>query len=136
MQSEVKRSVWSQGIKSGLIAFVFSCIGVLVLALLAKTFGIAEKVLPIVNQVIKVVAAAIAAAIIVKDEKFVVKGLIGAIVFWILSFTMFLILGGKFNVGQLFLDLVIALVAFLLVAVIKSRRSYQKFASEKIQTIK
>lgn len=123
MQSEVKRSVWSQGIKSGLIAFVFSCIGVLVLALLAKTFGIAEKVLPIVNQVIKVVAAAIAAAIIVKDEKFVVKGLIGAIVFWILSFTMFLILGGKFNVGQLFFDLVIALVAFLLVAVIKSRRS-------------
>ncbi len=123
MQSEVKRSVWSQGIKSGLIAFVFSCIGVLVLALLAKSFGIAEKVLPIVNQVIKVVAAAIAAAIIVKDEKFVVKGLIGAIVFWILSFTMFLILGGKFNVGQLFLDLVIALVAFLLVAVIKSRRS-------------
>lgn len=123
MQSEVKRSVWSQGIKAGLIAFVFSCIGVLVLALLAKTFGIAEKVLPIVNQVIKVIAAAIAAAIIVKDEKFVVKGLIGAVVFWILSFTMFLILGGKFNVGQLFLDLVIALVAFLLVAVIKSRRA-------------
>ena len=91
MQSEVKRSVWSEGIKAGLIAFVFSCIGVLVLALLAKAFGIPEKVLPIVNQVIKALAAVIAGAIIIKNEKFALKGLLGAIIFWVLSFSMFLI---------------------------------------------
>lgn len=123
MQSEVKRSVWSEGIKAGLIAFVFSCIGVLVLALLAKAFGIPEKVLPIVNQVIKALAAVIAGAIIIKNEKFALKGLLGAIIFWVLSFSMFLILGGKFNFGQLVLDLVIALAAFLIIAVIKSRRA-------------
>lgn len=123
MQSEVKRSVWSEGIKAGLIAFVFSCIGVLVLALLAKAFGIPEKVLPIVNQVIKALAAVIAGAIIIKNEKYALKGLLGAIIFWALSFSMFLILGGKFNFGQLVLDLVIALAAFLIIAVIKSRRA-------------
>ena len=123
MQSEVKRSVWSEGIKAGLIAFVFSCIGVLVLALLAKAFGIPEKVLPIVNQVIKALAAVIAGAIIIKNEKFALKGLLGAIIFWVLSFSMFLILGGKFSFGQLVLDLVIALAAFLIIAVIKSRRA-------------
>ena len=117
------KSFLLQSLKAGLFSLIFACIGVLVLALLAQWFGIPDKVLPFVNQAIKVVAVVIGTAISVKDEKFVLKALVGAAIFWALSFVTFSLLGGTFHWGQIGLDLVIAIVASLIVSIVKSRRA-------------
>ena len=83
------KSFLLQSLKAGLFSLIFARIGVLVLALLAQWFGIPDKVLPFVNQAIKVVAVVIGTAISVKDEKFVLKALVGAAIFWALSFVTF-----------------------------------------------
>jgi len=51
------------------------------------------------------------------------KAIIGAVLFWLLSFALFAIMGGRFNVWQILLDLGIALVISVIVALIKSRRA-------------
>ena len=82
-----------------------------------------DGALPTVNQVLKVIAVALGTLISVKDEKFLIKAIIGAVIFWLLSFAVFAVLGGQFNIGQIALDLGLALVAAVLVAVIKSRKA-------------
>ena len=122
MEASVKKNILLQSIKSGVLSLVFSCIGVLLLALLAKLCGIGDKVLPIINQVLKVLAVALGTTLSVKEEKFLLKGIIGAVIFWLLSFALFAIMGGQFNIWQILLDLVIALVIAAVVCFIKSKR--------------
>lgn len=123
MESSVRKSTILQSIKMGVLALVFSCIGVLLLALIAKLCGIGDNVLPIVNQVLKVIAVFIAALISIKDEKFLLKAIIGAVIFWLLSFGVFALMGGQFHIGQIALDLGLALVASIIVAIIKGRKA-------------
>lgn len=123
MEASVKKSIILQSLKAGVLSLVFSCIGVLILALIAKLCNIGESVLPIVNQVLKVIAVIIGTLISVKDEKYLLKAVVGAMLFWLLSFAVFAVLGGQFHIGQIALDLGLALVAAIIVAVIKSRRA-------------
>lgn len=123
MEKSVGKSVLLQGLKAGLFSLVFSCIGVLLLALFAKLFGIPDNILPFINQVLKAAAVVLGTAISVRNEKFVVKALTGAVIFWILSFLLFSVLGGGFHWGQIALDLGIAVAVALITAVIKSRRA-------------
>lgn len=123
MEASARKSFIIQSLKAGILSLVFSCIGVLLLALIAKLCNIGNNVLPIINQILKVVAVALGTIISVKDEKFLLKSLIGAVVFWLLSFVLFSIMGGQFNFGQIALDLAIALVVAAVVAIIKSRRA-------------
>lgn len=123
MEASVRKNLFLHSLKAGIIAFVISCIGVLVLALLAKLCGIGENILPIINQVIKVIAVALGVLIAVKDEKHLFKALIAAVIFWILSFSMFMIMGGTIHFGQIALDLVIALAVAVIVALIKKRKA-------------
>ena len=123
MEASARKSTILQSLKAGILSLVFSCIGVLLLALIAKLCNIGNNALPIINQVLKVIAVAIGTAISVKDEKFLLKSLIGAIIFWLLSFALFAIMGGAFNFGQIALDLAIALVVAAVVAIIKSRKA-------------
>ena len=46
------------GVKAGALALAFSCIGVLLLALVAKLFGLSDDLLPTINQILKIVAGA------------------------------------------------------------------------------
>ena len=110
------------GAKAGAIALAFSCIGVLLLALVAKLFGLGDNLLPIVNQVLKIIAVALAMVLCLKEEKFVAKALVGSVTFSVLSLVVFLLLGGKFNFGQVLLDFAIALVTSLIVAFVKAKR--------------
>ena len=110
------------GVKAGALALAFSCIGVLLLALVAKLLGLSDNVLPIVNQVLKIVSVALAMILALREEKFVAKGLVGSVTFCLLSLVVFLLLGGKFNVGQVLLDFAIALVTALIVAFVKAKR--------------
>ena len=123
MEASARKSILLQSLKAGILSLVFSCIGVLLLALIAKLCNLGNNVLPIVNQVLKVIAVALGTIISVKDEKFLLKSLIGAVIFWLLSFALFAIMGGQFNFGQIALDLAIALVVAAVVAIIKSRKA-------------
>lgn len=123
MEASVRKSLILQSLKAGILSLVFSCIGVLILALIAKLCNIGDNILPIINQVLKVIAVVIGTVISVKDEKFLIKAIIGAVIFWLLSFAVFAVLGGQFHIGQIALDLGLALVASVIVAIIKSRKA-------------
>lgn len=123
MEASVKKSIVLQSLKAGLFSLVFACIGVLVLALFAKLFGIPDGVLPIINQVLKVIAVAIGMLIGIKNEKFILKALFGVLIYWVLSFVLFSLLGGAFHWGQIFLDLGLALVVSIVIALIKTKRA-------------
>ena len=123
MEASVRKSTIIQSVKAGLLSLVFSCIGILLLALIAKLCNIGDKALPIINQVLKVVAVVVGTLISVKDEKFLHKAAIGAVIFWLLSFALFAIMGGQIHFGQIALDLGVSLAAAVTVALIKSRRA-------------
>lgn len=123
MEASVRKSTILQALKAGLLSLLFSCIGILLLALVAKLCNIGDKALPIINQVIKVVAIALGTLISVKDEKFLLKALIGAVLFWLLSFALFAIMGGQISFGQIALDLGISIVVAAIIALIKSRKA-------------
>ncbi len=123
MDASVRKNTILQSLKAGVLSLVFSCIGVLLLALIAKLCNIGDNVLPIINQVLKVIAVTIGMIISLKDEKFLLKAIIGAVLFWGLSFALFAIMGGQFNFWQIALDLGLALVVSVVVALIKSRRA-------------
>ncbi len=118
-----KKSTILQSVKAGVLSLVFSCVGILLLALIAKLCNISDKALPIINQVLKVIAVAAGTLIAVKDEKFWLKAVIGAVIYWVLSFAVFAIMGGQIHFGQIALDLGISLVVAVVVALIKSRKS-------------
>ena len=123
MEASAKKSIVLQSVKAGLLSLVFSCIGILLLALIAKLCNIGDKALPIINQVIKIAAVALGTLISVKDEKFLLKAIIGAVLFWALSLALFAIMGGQFHFGQIALDLGISLVVAIVIALIKSRKA-------------
>lgn len=123
MEASAKKSFFLQSLKAGVFSLIFSCIGVLVLALIAKLCNISDNVLPIINQILKAVAVALGVLIGVKENKFLLKGIVGAAIYWVLSFVLFSVLGGAFHWGQIFLDLAIALVVSALVCFLKSRRA-------------
>ncbi len=123
MEASVRKSTILQAVKSGLLSLVFSCIGILLLALIAKLCNIGDKALPIINQVLKVIAIGLGTLISVKNEKFLLKAIIGAVIFWALSFALFAIMGGQIHFGQIALDLGISLAVAVIVALIKSRKS-------------
>ena len=122
MEKSLSKNLISQSLKGGLIAFLLSTAFVLLLALLAKVFTLDVGFLPTANQVLKGVAVAVGAAVSIKDEKLLAKaGLVG-VVFAIFNLVLYLSLGGKFNFGQVLLDLGVAEAICALVAVLKSRK--------------
>ncbi len=123
MEKSARKPFVLQSLKTGLFSLIFACIGVLLLALIAKLCNIPDTVLPIVNQVLKAIAVILGVLFFVKDEKFLLKALLGGVIYWLLSAVLFSVLGGGIHWGQIGLDLVIALVGALLVAFIKSRRA-------------
>lgn len=123
MENSVKKSILLQSIKAGLLSLVFSCIGTLLLALIAKLCNLGDGILPIINQILKVIAVALGTLIAVKEEKFLVKAVVGAVLYWLLSFALFAILGGQIHFGQIALDLGISLIVAAVIALIKNKRS-------------
>ena len=109
------------GVKAGIVALAFSCIGVLLLALVAKLFGLSDDLLPTINQILKIIAIAVAMLLCLREEKFVAKALVGSVVFCLLSLLLFSILGGNFHIGQVLLDFAIALVTSIIIAFVKAR---------------
>lgn len=123
MESSVKRDVYLQSVRGGVFALVFYCVGVLALALIAKLCEIDDKFLPIANQAIKVLAVLLATSLVVKDWAYLKKAWLLAVIFWLLSFGLFLAMGGTFKFGQFALDLLVAVVSASVVAIVKTKRN-------------
>ncbi len=111
-----------QGIKAGILGIIFSCIGVLILALVAKLTNLSDNFLIIVNQAIKIICLTFATLVTVKDGRYLPKSLVTAVVFWVLSLLLFLLLGGDVKLGQVLLDLLICVVSCVIVAIFKSKK--------------
>lgn len=118
-----KKSVVLGGVKGGLLAFVICTVAVLVTALFAKWFNLSQTTLNIVGQAVKVAAVFAAVLIAVRDGAYVPKALLVAVVFCIASTACSLIAGGSFDFGHVMLDLVIAVAAAVIAALIKSKRA-------------
>lgn len=118
-----KKFVVLGGVKGGLLAFVICTVAVLVTALFAKWFNLSQTTLNIVGQAVKVAAVFAAVLIAVRDGAYVPKALLVAVVFCIASTVCSLIAGGSFSFGHVMLDLVIAVAAAVIAALIKSKRA-------------
>lgn len=107
----VKRGNTSEIIKGGLLSFVFATILVLVFALIVKLTNISANAVPIVNQVIKVVSIFLGILFSIKSrEKCWLKGILGALLFAVVSFVVFSLLAGSFNWAGFGIDLVIDII--------------------------
>ncbi len=89
------------------------------MALIAKLCNIGDNVLPIINQVLKVIAVTIGMIISLKRREVFIESNHRSGVILGLSFALFAIMGGQFNFWQIALDLGLALVVSVVVALIK-----------------
>ena len=122
MEKALNKSLISQSLRGGLISFLISTAFVLLLALIAKMFTLGVDRLPLINQICKVVAVAIGTYVSIRDEKLLVKALLSGGIFAIFNLVLYVSLGGEFKFGQVLLDLGLAEVVAIIVAVIKSRK--------------
>lgn len=102
MKSEAKKSgsYVLEMIKALVIAIIISLIGVLLAALIIKLCNLPDKVIPIINQVIKGLSILIACLISFKlPHNGWVRGIVMGIFYIALSFVVFSLLDGKFNFG-------------------------------------
>lgn len=122
MEKNNRQLLFKQSIKSSLFAFVLSTVFVLILALIAKLCVMSPDILPIINQVLKAVAIAVAVILCIKDENMLLKALLCALFFSVFNCILYLCLGGKFEIGIVGIDFAIALVVASFVAILKARK--------------
>ena len=116
------KSLISQSLRGGLIAFLISTAFVLLLALIAKVFTLDLRLLPTINQIFKGVAVAVGALLSIKQDKLLVKALLVGLIFALFNLVLYLSLGGEVNFGQVLLDLAVAEVVSVIIAILKSRK--------------
>ena len=122
MEKTIKNGLWSQSIKSAVVALLTSVIAILILSVLAKylTFGV--DVIPIINQIIKIVAVAVGVGFVVKGEKSLFKGILAGIFYSTLSLAMYLAMGGQLDFRHILLDLAQAVAVGSVVSILVSKR--------------
>jgi len=101
-------------LKGALIGVVFSTIAVLIFALIIKGGNISEGVIPVVNQIIKIIAIFVSAWFAVSAilEKGWLFGAIAGLLFVLIGFALFSIIDGSLSpAGSLFGDILTGLIA-------------------------
>lgn len=88
-----------QVLKGVLISVCFSLVGILIFALSLRFFEISDLGIKIVNQIIKTISILLGCFICLKgnNNSGLVKGIIIAVLYTIVSFFLFSILNGKFS---------------------------------------
>lgn len=124
MSVQIKnRDTFQEILKGSLIATLLSVLFVLIFALLARLFSLSSNVIPIINQVIKVVSVFLAVMLAVKTPSAgYLKGIGIGLGFVVLSSLIFCLLGGGFNIGGILIDIVIACVVGLIAGIIAVNR--------------
>ena len=121
MQDSGKKII-TGGLKSGIFCFIIGTIFVLLTALAAKWFNIGDTALNITAQVLRVAAVVVGVMFFVREGAYLPKALIAAAVYWLLCLVCTLVCGGSFNFAHAAVDLAIAIVCAVVIALLKSRR--------------
>ena len=90
-------------VKAVLISLIFSCVSILIFALVLYLFSIPNEAVKPVNCLIKVLAVFIGCFFSIKGEKGLTKGLIYGGIITVTAFLFFSLLGGEFTFGISFL---------------------------------
>lgn len=116
-QSTVDNSgYFIQILKAVIIAVIVSLVGILILAVVIKVFSLDTELIPIINQIIKVVSIFIACMISFKLTKdSAIRGIVVGAFYTVLCFGIFSALAGEFVIGlSLLFDVAIgSLVGFI-----------------------
>ena len=90
-------------VKAILISLIFSCVSILLFALVLYLFSIPNEAVKPINCLIKVLAVFIGCFFSIKGDKGFVKGLIYGGIIVIIAFLFFSLLSGSFTFGLSFL---------------------------------
>ncbi|MEG2015080.1 MAG: TIGR04086 family membrane protein [Clostridia bacterium] len=119
----IDKSFVKESVKGAFVAFLFSTVFVLILALIAKLFNVSDKLLPIINQVLKVISVFVATLLCVKKGKPLLKAVFLAVLYSVISLIVFFILGGEFAFGSFALDFGLSIVFAGLASIIVAKKS-------------
>ncbi|MEG1711333.1 MAG: TIGR04086 family membrane protein [Clostridia bacterium] len=109
--TDSKRGIISESIMCGLIGALVSAILVLIFAVICKYVNISDTVIKIVNIFIKGISVFVGIFTQIKTgEKGLIKGLLGGLIYAIVSVSLYFCLGGSFDWLTILLDLAIGLV--------------------------
>jgi len=116
-----KRNIFLSILKGALVAVSLTLIFILLLALFIRFFNINDNWIFPINQAIKLISlfAGIVATINGNHEKGFIKGILLSLLYFVLSFTVFSILQGSFNIkiGNLY-DFILTVIAGGLIGII------------------
>ncbi len=107
-------------VKANIIALIFALLAVLLSALAVKLFNISDGAIPIINQVIKTLAIFVGCTFsLKKPTNGWLRGIVCGFIFVWISYVVFSLLDGKFNVGLSMLnDCVLGMVAGMISGII------------------
>lgn len=118
-----KNGVFAVALRSALIGFVVSLILTLVFAFIVKLTGLNNNMIGIVNQVNKILSVFFGVLFGLRDRsKWFFKGALGGMIFSLLTFFVFGLLGAGFKGINLLIDLLIGLLVGVLGALFSSSR--------------
>ena len=111
MRSGSVKGIVKEGVTGGIAASLISAILVLIFAVICRLTAPSDLVMQLINQVIKGVSIFVGVYLMIKTAQHgFLKGLVGGAVFFLVSLTVFLILGGEPSFGSILLDIAIALI--------------------------
>ena len=111
MRSGSVKGIVKEGVTGGIAASLISAILVLIFAVICRLTAPSDLVMQLINQVIKGVSIFVGVYLMITTAQHgFLKGLVGGAVFFLVSLTVFLILGGEPSFGSILLDIAIALI--------------------------
>ncbi len=112
MQNERTNNDFFQVAKGVGVALAFSLIAVIIFASVLRFTTIPSNAVYPVNQTIKIIAVCIGSLLFIRGEKGLIKGLLLAGVYTMLSYLTFSSLGGDFSLAwTIFVELALSLLA-------------------------
>ncbi|MGI6161292.1 MAG: TIGR04086 family membrane protein [Christensenellales bacterium] len=114
---------WMSLAKGVLTAIILTMAAVFVFALTIKMTNMAESVVPVVNQIIKILGISIAAWIAsVKCERPAIMGMLAGAAYILMAFLIFSLIDGVFVITlSLLADVVMGIIIGMIAAAIASR---------------
>ena len=113
-------------IRAVLISLIFSCVSILIFALVLYLFSIPNEAVKPVNCLIKVLSVFIGCFFSIKGDKGLIKGLIYGGIITVVCYLFFALLSGVFSLGvsflwELLLGLTVGAVAGIIAVNLKKK---------------
>lgn len=125
MSVNIKNNAIKEILRGSISAVIFSVLFVLIFALLARIFSFSADFVSVINTIIKVLSVFFAVVFFSKiREKGFVKGVAIAFGFLFISNLIFMLLGGKTGLKDLFFDAILCLLSGVIGAIIAVNKVY------------